>query len=375
MLFVTALMTYSRMNYELVSEDLKNALPYLPVLLIGITILVSVYFNKAKVLLLTFTVALYLFSQPYINGSSQQLVLLSLLIPVLILTIVLLPVYGIFSVKSIPLYVIYLVSVLAFMWIDKNSPMWVTEFIQTSILPEKYFDWSILPQLLVILHLFVFLFVFSIWIYKQDTLFANALGIYIFLLLAIYMRSQGKDMVILMSGAMLLNLFSILKDSWSMAYLDELTQLPGRRALNEKLAGLVGIYTIAMVDIDFFKKFNDKYGHDVGDDALKMVASKLKSSINGGIVYRFGGEEFCIVFGNKDLSLVKEILENVRQQIEQSKFIVNRGKDSKAKKSVPITISIGAADSVQINSSTDVLKKADKALYKAKQKGRNCVVF
>ena len=62
MLFVTALMTYSRMNYELVSEDLKNALPYLPVLLIGITILVSVYFNKAKVLLLTFTVALYLFS-------------------------------------------------------------------------------------------------------------------------------------------------------------------------------------------------------------------------------------------------------------------------------------------------------------------------
>ncbi|MCB1595348.1 MAG: hypothetical protein KDI76_10580, partial [Xanthomonadales bacterium] len=57
MLFVTALMTYSRMNYELVSEDLKNALPYLPVLLIGITILVSVYFNKAKVLLLTFTVA------------------------------------------------------------------------------------------------------------------------------------------------------------------------------------------------------------------------------------------------------------------------------------------------------------------------------
>ena len=106
-----------------------------------------------------------------------------------------------------------------------------------------------------------------------------------------------------------------------------------------------------------------------------MVASKLKSSINGGIVYRFGGEEFCIVFGNKDLALVKEILENVRQQIEQSKFIVNRGKDSKAKKSVPITISIGAADSVQINSSTDVLKKADKALYKAKQKGRNCVVF
>ncbi|MCB1605158.1 MAG: hypothetical protein KDI59_10950, partial [Xanthomonadales bacterium] len=194
------------MNYELVSEDLKNALPYLPVLLIGITILVSVYFNKAKVLLLTFTVALYLFSQPYINGSSQQLVLLSLLIPVLILTIVLLPVYGIFSVKSIPLYVIYLVSVLAFMWIDKNSPMWVTEFIQTSILPEKYFDWSILPQLLVILHLFVFLFVFSIWIYKQDTLFANALGIYIFLLLAIYMQSQGKDIVIFMSGAMLLNL-------------------------------------------------------------------------------------------------------------------------------------------------------------------------
>jgi diguanylate cyclase (GGDEF)-like protein len=158
-----------------------------------------------------------------------------------------------------------------------------------------------------------------------------------------------------------------------MAYLDELTQLPGRRALREKLQSLIGIYTIAMVDIDYFKKFNDSYGHETGDEALRMIANKLKAVTGGGNAYRYGGEEFTIVFSNKSVSQVKQHLEELRQTIEGSPFLAS-GKTSKSKaKAVPITISIGVADCIDISTAEETLKKADKALYRAKKKGRNCI--
>ncbi|MER3423211.1 MAG: GGDEF domain-containing protein, partial [Nitrospiraceae bacterium] len=68
---------------------------------------------------------------------------------------------------------------------------------------------------------------------------------------------------------------AVLQTSYAMAYHDDLTGLPGRRALNETLLKLSGRYTIAMVDVDHFKTFNDQYGHDVGDQVLRMVASHV----------------------------------------------------------------------------------------------------
>ena len=160
-----------------------------------------------------------------------------------------------------------------------------------------------------------------------------------------------------------------------MAYLDELTQLPGRRAMREKLQSLLGIYTLAMVDIDFFKKFNDNYGHETGDDALRMIAAKLQTVTGGGSVYRYGGEEFTVVFTNKSVDQVKEHLETLRQNIAESPFVVNRRSKQRKNKSVNITISIGVADSIGFNTAEETLKKADKALYKAKKKGRNCIAI
>jgi diguanylate cyclase (GGDEF)-like protein len=158
-----------------------------------------------------------------------------------------------------------------------------------------------------------------------------------------------------------------------MAYLDELTQLPGRRAMREKIQSLLGIYSLAMVDIDFFKKFNDSYGHETGDDALRMIAAKLQNVTGGGSVYRYGGEEFTIIFTNKSVAQVKEHLEALRQDIANSPFVVNRRSKESKNKSVKITVSIGVADSIGINTAEETLKIADKALYKAKKKGRNCI--
>ena len=91
---------------------------------------------------------------------------------------------------------------------------------------------------------------------------------------------------------------SLIETSYVLAYHDELTGIRGRRAFNESLLSLDQQYAIAIVDIDHFKKFNDTYGHDVGDQVLCMVASRLSQVGGDGQAFRCGGEEFAIVFRN-----------------------------------------------------------------------------
>lgn len=140
-----------------------------------------------------------------------------------------------------------------------------------------------------------------------------------------------------------------------------------------------------MLDIDFFKRFNDRYGHDVGDQVLCMVASHLDRVGGGGKPYRYGGEEFTIIFPNKSKKEARPFLESLRESIAGAQFKV-RGKKrprkapkkktrAKNPKTVSITISIGAAEPGRdLSKPAEVMKAADKALYRAKRKGRNCTV-
>jgi len=185
---------------------------------------------------------------------------------------------------------------------------------------------------------------------------------------------------LLVSLNQLLLLMALFKRSLSMAYMDELTGLPGRRALNERMVKLGKNYTAAMLDIDFFKKFNDTYGHDVGDQVLRMVAQKIRQ-VKGGTAYRYGGEEFCILFPTTDLEMAAASLEAVRESVEQASMKVRSKKRSKNNKKgrglrgtggggelVSVTISGGLATA---RTKTSPLKAADVALYKAKEQGRN----
>lgn len=191
-------------------------------------------------------------------------------------------------------------------------------------------------------------------------------------------------------AASILLCIAILRDSYNMAYLDELTSLPQRRALNEHLVSLGNHYSIAMLDVDHFKKFNDTHGHDVGDQVLQMVATKIGQVKGSGKAYRFGGEEFTIVFNRKSQSETVYFLEEVRKSIESYEMVIrqqerpedekadrskrSRGSFHKAEKKVSVAISIGVADkSARGETPEDVLKKADGALYKAKKAGRNQV--
>jgi diguanylate cyclase (GGDEF)-like protein len=180
---------------------------------------------------------------------------------------------------------------------------------------------------------------------------------------------------------------ALLETSYKMAYHDELTQLPSRRALNEALLKLPETFSIAMLDIDHFKKFNDSYGHEAGDHALRLVASRLARITGGGRAYRYGGEEFAVLFPGKPSDEVFVYLDRMRKIIEQSTFVV-RGLDRRSnkagktrafsvKKETNVTVSIGLAASTSSDirlTPAEVLRVADRALYRAKAKGRNCTV-
>src|SRR5258708_17619677 len=109
-----------------------------------------------------------------------------------------------------------------------------------------------------------------------------------------------------------------VETSYLLAYHDELTTLPSRRALHDPLLRLEAPYSIPMVDIDHFKRCNDTYGHDTGDQVLRMVAARLARVSGGGQAYRCGGEEFANLFSGKTTVEVLEHLEKLRADIEGS---------------------------------------------------------
>ncbi len=207
------------------------------------------------------------------------------------------------------------------------------------------------------------------------------------LAMALNSVSQPSVAMIFFSIAAASLLMGVILNSYNLAYLDELTNLPSRRALKQDLMGLGKRYCVAMLDLDHFKKLNDKYGHAVGDQALRMVAACLKKISGGGKVYRYGGEEFTLVFRNKETHEVLEHVDRLRKLIEKNAFHIRSKRRPRKKPEQPqqikkrgkvykinVTVSIGVAQrSEHHNSPQDVIKSADKALYTAKRAGRNCI--
>ena len=201
--------------------------------------------------------------------------------------------------------------------------------------------------------------------------------------LAVHASPDARSAGLYLSTAGLMLVVGTVEGAHAMAFRDELTGLPARRALMELLARLDSSYTVAMVDIDHFKQFNDTHGHDVGDQVLRMVAGRLARVRGGGRAFRYGGEEFTIVFPGTSLREALPVLETVREEIEAAPFILRQpGRPRrKPKKSVAgggrkltVTVSIGAAQHTPRLAEADaILRAADKALYRAKDEGRNRV--
>jgi diguanylate cyclase (GGDEF)-like protein len=186
-------------------------------------------------------------------------------------------------------------------------------------------------------------------------------------------------------AAALLLLYAIYSLSWGHAYTDALTGQTNRRALDEALGRLGRTYAIAIADIDNFKRLNDRYGHRVGDEVLAFVAGHLRRS-GIGKLYRYGGEEFVLLCPGSTARELRPHIEELRKTLAASRFVRRsrvrdpklRGKSPRNARSghtIKVTISVGLADDTGDASSPDqVLRAADKALYRAKRQGKNRTV-
>ena len=155
---------------------------------------------------------------------------------------------------------------------------------------------------------------------------------------------------------------------------DELTGLANRRAIDAHLAELAekgDARVIALVDIDNFKSVNDRYGHGVGDRVIKLVASTLEDACAPQFVGRWGGEEFIVVMPSSDLAAVVKRLNQARATLADTEFKLRETDEPMGLISFSggVALAVGAGDA-----NAAALRQADKALYRAKAAGRNCIL-
>jgi diguanylate cyclase (GGDEF)-like protein len=263
---------------------------------------------------------------------------------------------------------------------------------ERAYLPGGLFSWTPLPQLALLL------FAGAIaWLGLRMSLLRKPVdGAFFWSACAAFAgldaASPGRASTLYFAAGVLMFAGALVETSYRLAFLDELTGLPGRRSLNQELLGLAGNYSIAMVDVDHFKRFNDTYGHDTGDQVLRMVAGRLARVGGGGRAFRYGGEEFVIVFTGQNVEDCTEHLEDLRAAVARSSFMVRgpdrsqRRRDERryakpgrrpvgyARTRTSVTVSIGVAEAgARLATPELVIEAADQALYYAKGQGRNRV--
>jgi diguanylate cyclase (GGDEF)-like protein len=175
--------------------------------------------------------------------------------------------------------------------------------------------------------------------------------------------TQNVEIVELINEIREASIRDYLTGLYNRRYLYEIGNNLHSNAMRDNLAIAVG-----MVDIDYFKKINDTYGHDVGDIALKHVANLLTEHVRKtDVVSRCGGEEFCVILTNVDRQRALLVFGKIRKMIEKSEIQADG-------KIIKLTISTGVCTIIQ-NSLESMIKKADEMLYEAKESGRNRVVI
>lgn len=234
--------------------------------------------------------------------------------------------------------------------------------------------------------IFVGYFTICVWRFKKamDYIHTAFLCVFILTFISFYFIYDTMLPTTLFLSATGCVLLALLQTSHTMAFLDELTNIPGRRALMSTLQQLENQnYTFAMIDIDFFKRLNDSYGHEVGDQGLRMISARLTQNAHAGHLFRYGGEEFVLLYPHKRLEEVLDEIEETRELISTSDFLLRPKKRTHLGNlekypymaSIKITLSVGVSEKTDNETGEDVMNIADQALYKAKQTGRNKTVY
>lgn len=376
-----------------VRQSLPKVFIYLPLITFVATIALSLHFNLTRIayILVAFSLAYlgYGNSMAGEGGLKGEVITLAIaaFLPINVALFAFVKERGLLTLHGAMRMAFIAGQVWLTLWIigagrsDLYRPWMKLELIEHPLM-----DSLSLPQPLIILNLAAFaLVLLACYIYRSPL--ENALaGASLALIAALLSMGSENAFILFMSTVGIILLVGVIRNAHYMAYRDELTGLMGRRALNERLLMLGRRYTVAMLDVDHFKKFNDTYGHDAGDQVLKMVATKMQKVGGGGRVYRYGGEEFTILFPGRSADVAEPYLETLRVRIADYSMGLRgkdrgdvKGKDKtrsggpKGGKKVSVKISIGVAERDGRMTAEEVVKAADEALYRAKDQGRNRV--
>lgn len=366
----------------------------LPYVLCAIAVLMSYQFNRLRLLIAALGVAAFYWGvQTYLQTSlveeaaERAYLGLGLAVPASVLYLLLVPEKGVWNLYGLGFAAGFVVLCLLCMQLGPWLPT-VNETAQTyySLRPVDGYIYSIGGTLLVAL---VVAAGGALMMLRFEETESALVGVLLALYLALAWLHLPNISVVMATAASVIALWGVLRSSHSMAYRDELTGLPSRRAMNERIKMLGNRFSIAMLDVDHFKRFNDTHGHDVGDEVLRLVASRLRNVGGGGTAYRYGGEEFCIIFPRRELEDCVEPLGKIREEIADYRMSIRdknlrpvrskegsrrRGATRIKRDQVSVTISAGLAARDSSNPDAEsVIAAADRFLYKAKRAGRNRV--
>lgn len=357
---------------------------------------IAVHFHRARPFMALMLLGLFYWSsrtflsgvqiEPGLNRIYQAFVIL---IPLNMMLFTLMRERGILSAAGRLRFVFLAVQAAGAYWLFSRHFLDILPYIARSYTRLPLFSGLTIPQPAMLSGALCFVVIAFLAVRRQSPIDSGMMGaLSAFFIACNWLDNRDIHAAYCASGALIITL-SVLRDSYNMAFRDDLTGIPSRRSLNENLHGLGRRYTVAMLDVDHFKKFNDTYGHDVGDQVLKMVARKMAGVGGGGKAYRYGGEEFTILFPGRQAVDALPHLEELRSAIADYRLALRSGERPKNQRQgkvqrgsrvgqdgayASVTVSIGVAESGKdLKTAPEVMKAADKALYRAKNRGRNQV--
>lgn len=377
------------------SPSLQDLVYFAPYGLVILGMAIGAKFNRSRVFffLLVIGIAVYAYDMLFVAGDKGHAATVMrngfyYLLPLNTLLFFLFRERGIFGVHGLVRAIFLIAQMGVLLWLVESNQAGLIEYLNQQWVNHKILAAIALPQPLLTLMVIVLLCMLSVLLlFNRSPIDSGFLAAFVGIGVGLLYLDDPVAFRLFLDAVMVILIIAVIQDSHRMAYRDELTGLLARRALNEYMMGLGRRYTIAMLDVDHFKKFNDTYGHDVGDQVLKMVGAQMSEITGGGKPFRYGGEEFAIIFPRKAIEKTIPHLEALRCSIEAYKMqIRSQGrpkKNSEGKKqrsakkggkAVSVTISIGVAErNGEAKNPEMVIKQADKALYRAKKKGRNCL--
>ena len=370
---------------------LPTVMSVYPYGVVAVGILLGWRFNRSRlvfamvVLAIADRAALHLALQGAKLTSADRLAYdaLTVLLPLNLALLCLTKERGVFTARGLGRAVFILMQPVAVVFLLRSGELNASRFLRYRFVEHPFLDQLPFPQPALLACGLAFVIVIANFISRQGVIDSGFFWALLCALLPLAGDVEPLEITFYFATSGLVLVLSLLESSYSMAFRDELTGLPARRALNEAFLRLGSRYAIAMVDVDYFKRFNDRHGHDAGDQALRMVAAKLSRVKGGALAFRYGGEEFTVLFPNRSTSQAKQHLERLRKEVESAEFALRdrqrprkkpegRGKARRPARKAPVTISIGVADCNEKRGSPQlVMKAADKALYRAKKGGRN----